>query len=96
MVYVTWTTYSGYNRFPYLEEEIVLILPHSAYGRWNSNDMGWYCYNTDYGYEFTYSWSVVLEQRKYLKNTIVKKTSTIKAGVSKNDIKNYIKNNNLK
>lgn len=64
-------------------------------GRSGAGDY-YYCYNTNYGYEFTHSWSAVLEQRNYLKSTIVKKTSRINSGVSKNDIKNYIKNNNPK
>jgi len=94
----TWTTYSGYNRrYPYFERgDCTNFASQCLHESGIPMTWYWYCYNTKYGHEFTHSWSVVLEQRKYLKNTIVKKTSVINSNVTKNNVKNYIKNNNPK
>ena len=89
------TSYSGYNkRFPYLERgDCTNFASQCLWQGGIPMTWCWYCYNTEWGYEFTHSWSVVLEQRDYIKKTIVAKTTRINCNVSVESIKKYIKNN---
>lgn len=88
-------SYSGYNkRFPYLERgDCTNFASQCLWQGGIPMTWCWYCYNTEWGYEFTHSWSVVLEQRDYIKKTIVAKTTRINCNVSVESIKNYIKKN---
>ena len=88
-------SYSGYNkRFPYLERgDCTNFASQCLWQGGIPMTWCWYCYNTEWGYEFTHSWSVVLEQREYIKKTIVAKTTRINCDVSVESIKKYIKKN---
>ena len=94
----SWTSYSGYNkRFPYLKKgDCTNFASQCLWQGGIPMTWCWYCYNTEWGYEFTHSWSVVLKQRKYIKKTIVAKTTRINCNVSVESIKQYIKKNNPK
>lgn len=88
-------SYSGYNkRFPYLERgDCTNFASQCLYEGGIPMTWCWYCYNTEWGHEFTHSWSVVLKQRDYIKKTIVAKTTRIDCNVSVESIKKYIKKN---
>ena len=56
----------------------------------------WYCYNTNYGYEFTHQWSVVLEHRKYVKKNLQRRSFIFSRNASAKTRKKYIKDYKIK
>jgi RHS repeat-associated protein len=92
------TEYSGYNkRFPYLLKGD--CTNYASQCMWYGDipmTWCWYCYNTNYGYEFTHQWSVVLEHRKYVKKNLQRRSFIFSRNASAKTRKKYIKDYKIK